>query len=1050
MAEQTFRSPGFFEQEIDATQRQQAPVGIPAGIIGTAEKGPAFVPVTVGSQVDFEAKFGKVDINRFGPYAVQEFLKNRDAVTYMRVLGAGSVNTAAEISNVKNQGVVAKAGFVISASAPTTVAVDPRAPGDVQFITALHSVNSDEDDGFPVFTDNDSFGSLASNNNNAPLVRAALFTTTGSRIQVMNHNEVYTNVVLDDLATVGTTGDMNKRFKIIISSSQGQTFGDDDGFDGLKIVTASLDPADAYYITRVLNTDPDLFETEQHMLYLDFAVEDALASVMTTAGAVQVCSGSTLTSADSPVSSPANQFENLFGRYDTRYQTPRTTEFISQPFGKLEYPLFHFETLSDGEYGNTKFKVSIANLRASTDENNEYGTFEVQIRAFGDTDNNTQILESFPDCTLDPRSDRYVGKQVGDKKVYFNWDTEDEDERRLVISGKSPNRSQYVRIVMHPGVENRDIPASALPFGFEGIPVTKTTDTLAADTLSGSLSVDGKVYGETWAATGTGLRRLHVQGSGDGEQASGSIVPPLPFRFKVTRGPVDTSGGEFTGEVGASETINPNLYWGVKFTRMPTTAETSNPVIDTNISSQPNPLVSAYSKFQGISKLDTLVTGAGASAFNNNKFTLARVALYNTLNAGEIGDVSGSANTHMLQAAYIRNGVPDAANYTIEDLNSRNRITFATLVNSSSVVFNKFTSFAKFTNMFYGGFDGLNILDKDNRFMKDRASSVDAGGKASDSITGGLGLSNTSDGSMNGTGVDNNCIFAYRQAIKIMTDPMAVNTNILAVPGIRDSLITDLAMQSTREYSKAIYLMDIAHYDADATRLFDDDTARRNVQETADQFEARAVDNNYSATYFPDVFINDPVLNRITFVPSSVAALGALGFNDAVSYPWFAPAGFNRGALDFVRNSQVRLTAGDRDTLYDSRINPIATFPGSGFVIFGQKTLQMRQSALDRVNVRRMLLEVKRLVVNVAERLLFEQNTPAVRARFVGQVSPLLALIQTQQGIESFRVIMDNTNNTVEDVENNRLNGRIVVVPTRAVEFVAIDFILTNAGVEFV
>ena len=110
----------------------------------------------------------------------------------------------------------------------------------------------------------------------------------------------------------------------------------------------------------------------------------------------------------------------------------------------------------------------------------------------------------------------------------------------------------------------------------------------------------------------------------------------------------------------------------------------------------------------------------------------------------------------------------------------------------------------------------------------------------------------------------------------------------------------------------------------------------------------------------------------------------------------------------------------------------------------------MRQSALDRVNVRRMLLEVKRLVVNVAERLLFEQNTPAVRARFVGQVSPLLALIQTQQGIESFRVIMDNTNNTVEDVENNRLNGRIVVVPTRAVEFVAIDFILTNAGVEFV
>jgi phage tail sheath protein FI len=177
--------------------------------------------------------------------------------------------------------------------------------------------------------------------------------------------------------------------------------------------------------------------------------------------------------------------------------------------------------------------------------------------------------------------------------------------------------------------------------------------------------------------------------------------------------------------------------------------------------------------------------------------------------------------------------------------------------------------------------------------------------------------------------------------------------------------------------------------------------------------------------------------------------LGALGFNDKVAYPWFAPAGFNRGSLTAVRNVDVRLSSGDRNTLYDARINPIASFPNEGFVIFGQKTLQIAQSALDRVNVRRMLLEVKRLVLRAANQLVFEQNTPATRQRFVGQVRPLLSVVQAQAGIESFDVVMDETNNTQADVESNRLNGRIVVKPTRSIEYIAIDFVITNSGVIF-
>ena len=176
---------------------------------------------------------------------------------------------------------------------------------------------------------------------------------------------------------------------------------------------------------------------------------------------------------------------------------------------------------------------------------------------------------------------------------------------------------------------------------------------------------------------------------------------------------------------------------------------------------------------------------------------------------------------------------------------------------------------------------------------------------------------------------------------------------------------------------------------------------------------------------------------------------GAISLSDNISHPWFAPAGFNRGSLSNVTNTKVRLNKAERDDLYDKRINPIASFPNAGHVIFGQKTLQRQRSSLDRVNVRRLLLEVKRIVSDSALKLVFEQNTPQLRARFVAEVKPQLAVIQSQQGLDQFQVIMDSTNNTAEDIDNNRLNGTIIVVPTRAVEFISIQFIITRSGVEF-
>jgi len=1079
MAEQTFRSPGFFEQEIDLSQRQKAPLGTPAGVIGTAEKGPAFVPVSVGSFADFETRFGTLDPDRFGPYAVREYLKHKDAVTYTRVLGAGANATSTNMSNTVTYGVVNNAGFkVLSSSIDAGVyAAGDSAKGCVQFLVARHYVSASEEGvGFPVFTDNKSFPDLSTRgsvyepatsggDNNVFILRGVLFNSTGSRSFVASFDQhinatwlagVENGKFLAQQMTADNTANASvnaqyQTFKYIVSSSSGERWGNSDKMPGLRVYTASLNPASSHYIAKALNVEPDLFEQEQHILYLDYAVEDELAPVSFLDNAIGIFSGS----GETNNVGLGDSWMDSFGRFDTRYTTPRTTNFISQPFGTQEHDLFYFESLSDGSYSNEKLKLSISNIVASTDENDLYGTFNVELRKLHDLDTAKEFVETFPNLSLNPNSDRFIGKQIGDMKAKYDFDAEDPQERRLVVSGKYPNKSANIRVVINDNVYRKNTPATALPFGFRGVPVMKHSDTLT-DVKTGIMST-GKVVTTDEAHNQRSSGFAATIGADDPLNLllTGAIVPPLPFRFKVTRGKTKQSSLGYKGAVGENERIDPRLYWGTMTARIPlsssySTSGITTPTLDPNAGSTFNPLVAAYTRFNGIEKLDNLVSGTGADVFNNNKFTLARVALYNT--ETNLSTITGSANEHMIQAAYFRKSEPDGGDYTVLDsVGSRgNRVTFASLIQSSSIKFNRFTDYAKFTNLFYGGFDGLNVLDKDIRLMRDRAASTDSGGKAGADFTGGLGLAGTDDGTMSGAGSLNNIIFSYRKAVELMTDPMVVNTNLLSIPGIRDPFVTDYAARLNQDYSMAMFVMDIQQYDEDENRLFDDSDAFSNPRETAEQFESRGVDNNYAATYYPDVFLMDPVNNMNVRVPSSVVAYGALGYNDAVAYPWFAPAGFNRGSLAGVVNTEVRLTTADRDTLYDARINPIANFPQGGFVIFGQKTLQKAKSALDRVNVRRMLLEVKRLVVQIADKLLFEPNTPQTRQRFVGQIAPILALVQSQQGIEKFSVVCDGTNNTTEDVEQNKLNGRIVVVPTRSIEFIAIDFIITNSGVLFV
>lgn len=1061
MTEQTFRSPGFFEREIDLSGRTRTIEGVPAGVIGPSQKGPAFVPVTVGSFLDFERKFGTLDPELFGPYAVDAFLRKRTALTYIRVLGAGANTTSGDISTTQIKGTVKNAGFRLSGSIAGKAHGSEgsiggvgirKHEGTVQFIAASHNVDTAwETVGYPIFTDNQTFD--VAGGSTIGLVRGMVLLASGARLEILDHDGAYSAAgASSDVATISDYNgtDTQGTFKLVLSSALGSTFKNDDGFAGAKIMTASLDPSSNYYIGKILNTNPDRFKTDQHLLYGDFAVESEIAKVSyhSTNYSVALLSGSAeTTSAGGDTAMP---FRELFGSFNTRYTAARTTSFISQPFGENEYDLFHFESLDDGEAGNTRVKVSISNLKRSTNPRDPYGTFTVLVRDFKDTDTDMKVLEQYNQCTLNPADDNYIASVIGDMKVAFNFDAESVSERRVNVEGKRPNRSAYVRVVMSQAVEDGDIPKSTLPFGFRGLPTLKLNDALV-DNSGSPLSAGSDRTRIGHVETGTSV---HANSTG---KLTYSVVPPVPFRFKTSRGLVaaDTSPN-FTGQPGKLELADSRLFWGVKFERLPLTSSISNAALASNASSTPNPLIASYSKFLGISKLDVLHTGSAADEFCNNKFTLARVAL-NPINATSTPSldkaisthITGTAAEHMREAAYLRDKNPALPRYDVADIasTSDNRLTFASLIaGGTESYFNKFTDYLKFTNMFYGGFDGLNILDRDARLMNDKAASSDEGGKAAGTELSYENLSAVSDP---GSGADNNIVNSYRVAASIMTDPLASRVNIITVPGIRDSFVTDHVAELTRDYSKAIYLMDIPAYDDTPTRLYDDATTRPNVRKSVEQFEGRAIDNNYVATYFPDVIKIDPINGDAVNMPASVAALGALAHNDSVAYPWFAPAGFNRGALEDVINTEIRLNTEDRNVMYEARINPIANFPSGGFVIFGQKTLQQARSALDRVNVRRMLLEVKRIVSDVANRIIFEQNTPSTRARFVSQVTPLLSVIQSQQGIDQFKVVMDSSNNTQEDIEQNRLNGRIILVPTRAVEFISMDFIITNSGVSF-
>jgi phage tail sheath protein FI len=333
----------------------------------------------------------------------------------------------------------------------------------------------------------------------------------------------------------------------------------------------------------------------------------------------------------------------------------------------------------------------------------------------------------------------------------------------------------------------------------------------------------------------------------------------------------------------------------------------------------------------------------------------------------------------------------------------------------------------------YGGFDGLDITEKE---------------PFNNTVVG-----ESADPAANYT------IYTLNKAIDSVSDPDNVGASMMIVPGIWQPSVTNRLINVCENRADSLAIIDIEN---DYTPKTEDTSSaedrRGNVNSAVSAMKTRNFNTSYACCFYPWVQVTDNLNSgERVWVPSSIAGLGAMAQTQARSELWFAPAGFNRGGLGNLGGMQgprvvqarQRLDQSERDKLYDANINPIATFPNEGVVIFGQKTLQATPSALDRINVRRLMLYLKSQVGHIARNLLFDQNVTSTWARFKGKVEPILADVQSRFGITEYKLVLDETTTTDDLIDRNIMYAKIFLKPARAIEYIVVDFVITRTGAEF-
>ena len=570
---------------------------------------------------------------------------------------------------------------------------------------------------------------------------------------------------------------------------------------------------------------------------------------------------------------------------------------------------------------------------------------------------------------------------------YFSWDN---TNRRYRKHGEHPNTSDFIRIELYGDVgSNGPNNPQALPFGFFG-PIRPigfiARDGVAEVSLSSS-------------STLTKYSAAYVQADNRDDTFIGGHTNATAETIKFG----DLAGmsalfvwPSMTLRVSGSDGYASNpykSYFGIR------------PTIDTN-SSIIDPDYPDYVR-RGPSGLGMYDEVSNKSEYSFI-FTLDDIRIVNDV----ITHVSGSRQ----QASTNKSYTADTA------LNT----------DGAAGLLNK--GVKQFLMPMWGGFDGLEIQEKD---------------PFRHGLIGGT-LAETS----------NHVQYTLNKAIDSVADPEVVPANLMVMPGVKEPLITSKMLRVAENRKDLLAIIDLEGDYKPKTESTESATLRTgSVSDTISNLKTRNLNTSYGCCFYPWVQVTDTLNNsERVWVPASVAALGGMAQSQAASAPWFAPAGFNRGGLGNlggrsgprVIQAVSRLDTSERDDLYVQNINPIAQFPNEGVVIFGQKTLQQTPSALDRINVRRLMIYLKSKIGAIARNLLFEQNVEATWSRFRGQVEPVLSDVMARFGLTDYKLVLDKTTTTADLIDRNIMYAKIFLKPARAIEFIAIDFIITRTGAEFV
>jgi len=1000
-----------------------------AVIIGTARTGPAFIPVKLKSIDEFQETFGASNITgslntaqsrltSYGSLAAEEFLKNSSQLIFMRVLGAGDGKKRLTSGDVTN------AGFTVGEKQPDhsnfsgSLSLNPFANsggplGRTYFLGCFMSESLDS-------TFFSSAGLQGKNNVNSlenksvPIVRGIIMAPSGVILRLSSSGGGYNSSapsdtqVASDLTSKGTTLGSIKLFDAYTGNSLQQFVLLLNGHIGTKkypnVITASLDIQSKNYITKTLNTDPLLIQNAGHCLYSYWDIHPSTA-VLTGSGVVSA--GADLpTDSNRSYSTERSVFlltsslsrdtgSSTVPNYESfrdRFTHASTPWVISQKFNGKPINLFKLHALDAGSSVASRYKFIVDNVSPALEDYYEYGSFDLTIRNSDDFSETISPIEKHTNLSLDPKSNRYICKVIGDRHTYFDFDRP-EDSQKFVVEGNYPLRSRLVRVEVSSEVSEATVPKESLPFGFRGMQHIITSGSSPMSQLGAS---------DLSALTKTDILQH-------------TITPPIPYSENIIF---------YTSDVDyIASTVR---RWGIK-TDHPISVEKQNQISQFNFSIFG--FVTHYPKhstsninfvFQKtrVAQDTTQLGIIDSDRFCNNLFSLENIQV-----------VTGSNNKiTWTSAKYIREGNVN----TNVDLKTRGIIfdDFKSMINKP---------YLSFQFMLQGGFGGVNIFEKNEYNISNIAAQAD--------------MFDSNRGKLNGSTISSYLTALKIISDTTLLDMSILSIPGIRIPEITDRAIQIVEERYDSLYIMDIEQVDNNGNLIDISKIQTyDQSLIPSVQKTIDRFNSRDINSSFVSTYFPDVVMElDIGINGISSVevPPSVVVLGTLALNDSIGNPWFSLAGPSQGSLQSTLETVVKLNELDLDNLYSNKINPLyasknVSGQGTGVVIWGQKTLLSGVNAMTRMSTRRLLLEIRRIARQIAHTLLFENDVNSIISNFNSRMLKALSSIKSSFGLENYNVNVNVSQTTNTDIQNNIIRGKIYIQPKGSKEFISTDLIVSN------